>query len=347
MVQRPQAPLRYAGYHPLVSVSWKLLFAGVALSVAAWVGIEAWKGSFTHASYTQMMRSAHTMESASQVIRGLRTRLGLMQPRTVDPNQTGLIGSEYTDTTTSLGDLVAKRTATNPDLAAAITRRLHDLNLPAGSRILVVVSGSFVGANIAAIIAIEALGHRPVVISSLGASMFGATDARLTWLDIEAELRRAGVIRVKSSGAVIGGGSATGGGLADAGIEQLRDAAKRNDVPLFEAGELAELLHRIETTADAVSGDGIALLVNSGGSVIALGTCEEGGRIATLVVDGGIPCTSGVPGLIVRAARRGLPVLHLLNIKGLAAEWDLPFDPIPLPTVGNNRFVYGATPPPR
>lgn len=345
MAQRPQTPIRYAGYHPLASPRWKLLAAGVALSIAAWIGIEARQGSFTHSSYTQMVRAAHTMESAMQVVRGLRTRLDLMQPRTVDANQTGLIGSEYTDTTTSLGDLVAKRTATNPDLAAAITRRLYDIGLPPGSPVLIVVSGSFVGANIAAIIAVEALGHQPVLVSSLGASMFGATDAALTWLDIEAELRRTGVIRTKSSAAVIGGGSATGGGLMDSGVEQLREAAKRNDIPLIEADDLSELLDRVEVAATAAAGGEVAMLVNSGGSVIALGTCEDGDRIPTLVLDREIACSAGLPGLIVRASRRGVPVLHLLNIKGLAAEWGLPFDPIPLPTVGNNKFVYGATPP--
>lgn len=346
MAKRPQTPIRYAGYRPLTSPPWMLLVIGVALAVAGWIGVEAWKGSFTHPSYTQMVRAAHKMESAIQVVRGVRTRHGLMQPRTVDPNQTGLIGSEYTDTTTSLGDLVAKRTVTNPDLAAAITRRLYDVALPPGSPVLVVVSGSFVGANIAAIIALETLGHRPVLVSSLGASMYGATDAALTWLDIEAELLRRDIIRTRSSAVVIGGGSGTGGGLIESGVEQLRAAAARNGVPLIESADLSELLDGVEATAAAVAKDPIALLVNSGGSVAALGTCEDGNQIPTLVIGREIACTAGLPGLIVRASRRGVPVLHLLNIKGLATEWGLPFDPTPLPTVGNNKFVYGATPPP-
>lgn len=344
MAQRPQTPIRYAGYQPLVLPRWRILVAAVVLSIAAWTGIEAWQGSFTHSSYTQMVRAAHTMESAIQVVRGLRTRLHLMQPRTIDANQTGLIGAEYTEITTSLGDVVAKRTATNPDLAAAITRRLYEIALPPGSPVLVVVSGSFIGANIAAIIAVEALGHEPILVSSVGASMFGATDAALTWLDIEAELRRTGVIRTKSSVAVIGGGSATGGGLMDSGVEQLRAAAIRNDIPLVETNDFSELLDRVEAIVTRASGGNVAMLINSGGSVIALGTCEDGDRIPTLVLDREIACSAGQPGLIVRASRRGLPVLHLLNIKGLAAEWGLPFDPIPLPTVGNNKFVYGATP---
>jgi len=345
MSERPQTPVRYAGYTPMIGPRWKLLVACACLSVAAVLGVQAWKGNLTHAAYASMVRSAHTMESAIQVMRAARVRLDLLQPRSIDPNQTGLVGSEYTDTTTSLGDLVAKRTVTNPDLAAAITRRIYDLNLPPRSPVLLVVSGSFVGGNIASVIALEALGHRPILISSLGASMFGATDAALTWLDIESELRGKNIIRAKSVAAVLGGGSATGGGLMDSGVDELRAAAMRNDVSLFETDDLDALLDRLETAVSAVATEGaISLLVNSGGSVIALGTCEDGDRIPTLVVGNPVGCVNGTPGLIVRAAQRGTPVLHLLNVKALAIDWGLPLDPIPLPIVGNNRFVYGATP---
>jgi hypothetical protein len=60
-----------------------------------------------------------------------------------------------------------------------------------------------------------------------------------------------------------------------------------------------------------------------------------------------LTCTDGTPGLIVRASNAGVPVLHLLNMRALAADWGLPFDPVPLPMVGNNRAVYGMPPTPQ
>src|SRR5690606_23423767 len=110
------------------------------------------------------------------------------------------------------------------------------LGLPEGSPVALLFSGSFIGGNVAAIIAVETLGLKPVIISSLGASMHGATDAALTWLDIEAELRARGIIAAKSVAALIGGGSAKGGGLSEEGVAALRAAALRNGVELLDEG---------------------------------------------------------------------------------------------------------------
>ena len=52
--------------------------------------------------------------------------------------------------------------------------------------------------------------------------------------------------------------------------------------------------------------------------------------------------TDGTPGLVMRLAKDGLPVLQVLNIRRLAVEWGLPFDPVPLPMPGNNKAIYGS-----
>lgn len=337
---RHQTPIRYAGYWPGKKKLWPALTVAAALSLAAWWGVHAHVGNFTHPAYQEMMQAAQSMHSASQVARTQRAGLGLMQSQEFDPNQTGLIGSEYTDTTTSLGDLPAKRTATNPDLAAALTRRIAELDLPAGSPALVVLSGSFIGANIATIIAVEKAGLKPVIVSSLGSSMYGATDAELTWLDIEAELYDKQIIAHRSILSLIGGVGATGSNLSDEGVASLRAAAKRNQRPLLEGDDLVELLDEVDRRVQEEAGGELVFFINSGGSVTALGTCIDGDRIP-LVIGGPLPCTDGVPGLIVRRSREGLPGLHILSLRGVAADWGLPFDPIPLPLIGNNRMVYG------
>ena len=52
--------------------------------------------------------------------------------------------------------------------------------------------------------------------------------------------------------------------------------------------------------------------------------------------------SDGTPGLAVRLSQQGLPLLHLLNMRRLALELGLPFDPKPLPIPGDNIAVYGA-----
>jgi hypothetical protein len=44
----------------------------------------------------------------------------------------------------------------------------------------------------------------------------------------------------------------------------------------------------------------------------------------------------------MRLAQAGVPLLHVLNIRRLAVEWGLPFDPVPLPAPGNNSAIYGS-----
>ena len=120
--------------------------------------------------------------------------LQLMQPPDLDPNRTGMIGPDWSETTTTIGEVQAKRTTTNPDLAAAIARVLIGLQPKPGAAVAIVASSSFPGANIAAIAAVETLGLKPVIISSLGSSMFGANDPEFGWLDMEAVIARSGTL---------------------------------------------------------------------------------------------------------------------------------------------------------
>src|SRR5207237_7789040 len=125
-----------------------------------------------------------------------------------------------------------KRTTSNPDFAAALVRLIASLDLPRGAPIIIVLSGSFVGANVAAIAAAEALGLKPIVIASLSASMWGATDPQFNWLDMAAMLRERGVIRTRTTAAVLGGEGAVGGGMDPAGVAALRASAARDGVPV-------------------------------------------------------------------------------------------------------------------
>jgi poly-gamma-glutamate system protein len=301
-----------------------------------------------HPRYAEMLNAARTVQAASRVLLAEREMRGLMQGREVDPNRTGMIGSEFTAITTTLGDLAAKRTTTNPDFAAALARVVASLRLPHGTPVVIIVSGSFVGGNIAAIAATEALRLRPVVIASLSASMWGATDPQFNWLDMAAVLRERGVIRARVAAAVLGGDGAVGGGMDGAGGAALRASAAHDDVPVIEARPFAALVEALlgrvnASIADAGHGETrLGAVINVGGALIGLGSCRESSELPPGLTTRAPSCTGGTAGVAMRLSQGGVPLVHVLNIRRLAVEWGLPFDPVPLPAPGNNTAIYGS-----
>ena len=322
--------------------AWLALAA--ALSMAMWLAIEFATQPPIHPRYAEMLMAARAMQAASGVLAAEKERLGLMAPASADPNRTGMIGPEFTVLTTTLGDLASKRTTTNPDFAAALVRLLASLNLPHGTPVVIVVSGSFVGGNTAAIAAAEALGLKPVVIASLSASMWGAGDPEFNWLDMAERLRERGVIRARTVAAVLGGDGAVGGGMDAAGVAALRASAARDGVPVVEVRPFAALIETLLGRVNAALGQGTrpGAVINVGGALIGLGSCRESYELQPGVTMRPLPCTDGTPGLAMRLSADGLPMLHVLNMRRLAVELGLPFDPVPLPTPGDNKAIYGA-----
>jgi len=268
---------------------------------------------------------------------------GLTPSAQADPNRTGMIGQEYTPITTTIGELPAKRTATNPDFAAALVRQLAPLGLARGTPVVIVVSGSFVGGDVAAITATETLGLRPIVIASLSASMWGANEPELNLLDMLSALRERNVIRARAVAAVLGGGGAIGGSMDADGLAALRRSAMRDGVPIIEARPVAALIDALLMRINAAAGDvRPSAVINVGGALIGLGSCRESYEWPPGLTRKALPCSNGTPGLAMRLAADGLPVLHIINMRRLALEWGLPFDPTPLPIPGNNRAIYGS-----
>lgn len=339
MSARRPNPVRFASFVPRRTANPFIYVFAAVIAFGAWFVVESRAGQLTHPAYSEMMRAAETMRAAMSVVRAEKIELGILQPIDIDPNRTALIGSDFTAMTTTLGALDAKRTATNPDLAAALVRLLAELDLSPDARIGIAASGSLVGANIAAIAAVEALGMEVVLVSSVGASMFGATDPEMTWLDIEKLLREQRVINARSRVAVIGGGSAVGNGLDPSGRTAIIEAFRRTGTEMVEVEPLADLIAAVE--AALLETGPIDLLINVGGSVIALGDCAEGDRVPTGLSHQVFPCT-GIPGLLVEFSRAEVPTVHLLNMRLLAADLGLPYDPLPLPTPGDNRRIYGG-----
>lgn len=287
--------------------------------------------------YKEKLAAAVLMRESMALIKQERLRKGITINRREDPNETGMIGAEYTDLTSTLGSLSSKRTSTNPNFAGIVVQMLHRAEVKKGDYAAVSLSGSFPALNIGTLAAVKTLGLQPVIISSVGASSYGANHPGLTWLDMEALLRRKGLIPYASRAASLGGIVETGGGLDQQGIELGIAAMKRNRIPqLPEMGPMTlegDIERRLELYKAATAGKKTAVFINVGGSLISLGDCPESITIPPGLLLRLPPTKCPKRGMIFRMNERGIPVIHLLNIKSIARSYGLPVDPVPLPPV--------------
>lgn len=262
--------------------------------------------------------------------------------RASDPAGSGLIGVEYTDLTSTLGDLRAKQTSLNPQFAALMTMWLKAAGVQPGDVVAVSLTGSFPALNLAVLCACDALQLKPVIFSSVGASSYGANIPGFTWLDMETRLYQKKMITTRTRYASLGGIMDTGGGLGESGIQLGEAAIAQHGAEYIRESTPRTVVPDIERRLALYAVDGPpAAFINVGGNVTSLGWVAE----AALLENGlllppsrdaayqvraarSIPTTNSPQrGILFRMFENGVPVIHLLNIERLAAAHYLPVAP--------------------
>jgi poly-gamma-glutamate system protein len=292
--------------------------------------------------FEEKLKAANLAALAQATIRGYGEGIGLKVDPQNDPFRTGVIGQERTELTTDRGIVASKILSTNPNFAAAFIALLHQAGLKPHDVVAVGMTGSFPGWNIAFLAACKALDLRPLIITSVGSSDWGANIPSLTWLDMERILDEKGLWNFRSVAASIGGASDSGRGLSPEGRDLIREAIRRNGALLIQEGNLeASILKRLEIYEAARKGQKIACYVNIGGGAASVG----GTRNAKLIPAGlsrhlavrNFP----VRGVINRMAEEGIPVIHLHSVKKLAPRYDLP-DTVTdkAPEVGQGKLYF-------
>lgn len=249
-----------------------------------------------------------------------------------DLNQTGLIGPEWTELTSSLGLLEAKRTALQPDFAAVMVKYYQEAGLKAGDTICCGMSGSFPGLCLAAVCAANQMDVNIRVIASYGSSMYGATRLELPIVRILDIPRQAGIIDYELLAVSPGNDLDQGNSILFPGSREMIFAlAKEDGLLMIDEPDIpASIQKRLElfgTKADC--------FVNVGGASANMGSSPY-----TLTFPNGLVTDPPrIPqdadrGLTFEYAARGIPVIHLLNVRGLAEDNGLPFDPVPLTKPG-------------
>lgn len=285
----------------------------------------------------QMLEATARTRASFEALRAERLARGLTPDRADDPNDTGMIGDSYTEITTTLGALDAKRSTTNPNVAAMIVDMFVQLGLREGDRVAVNLSGSFPCLNIAVLCALDTLGLDGAVMFSVGASTYGATLPAFTYGDMEHFLYENGLIRQRSAFFSLGG-------EADLGLEMpeaLREAIVSR-LTGFGYAHLAyaDIRQNIDSRFAYYQAEGpVSCFVNVGGNLLSFGP-DSGMH----TVDSGIlsPDSTRLAGhgLVQLHLAADIPVVQLLNMKGLLPAYGLPIDPVPLPPDGEGGVYW-------
>lgn len=337
-----------------IALSLLLILLGIAPTLiaegdpalAAKLGLRA---SRPRKDYPLMKEAALLARRSAEALAERRLALGWPLDPRVDPNKTGFLGPEFTEITTTIGDPVAKRTSANPDFAALMVLWFGDLGLKRGDRVAIAASGSFPALAVAVLAACQVMGLEPVMTLSLGASEFGATIPGLNAAQMILELNRRGM--VDASPAAVSLGGEKDAGVSEFPGHETKEALNREAVatglPILdpEAGEEGRM-------AIFFAGAAPKVFVNIGGGEVALGSTSASLRLPKgMILPGALGYASlgegrgERRGLVLRFLDRGIPVVHLLDIKGLALKAGLPVDPVPLPEPGGSAiYMEGSKP---
>jgi poly-gamma-glutamate system protein len=291
--------------------------------------------------YEQKRQAAELADRAYGVLKDYYTKdLGRVINLDDDPASTGMIGPRSSPIRNSQGNLAAKRTSINPNFAAVVVDYFQKIGLKAGDPVAVALSSSFPAMNVNLYAAMEVMQLRPIVITTVGASSWGATDPELTWLDMERVLEQKNLTHIRSVAATAGGSDDAGNSLPAEGRRIVADACRRNDVQHLASRNLLDsIAKRMEVYFAHSGGRDIAAYVNVGGSIASLGFSLEQ-----------IPLPSGLhtdlwtrnfprAGTMVRLAKMGVPVIHLGLPQSMARQYGLAVAPDYLPEVGDGEAL--------
>ncbi|MEG0493344.1 MAG: poly-gamma-glutamate system protein [Clostridia bacterium] len=283
------------------------------------------------------LAAAKQMAAAEQAVLDYITAQGIpMEPD--DLNQTGFIGPEWTELTTSLGMLEAKRTALQPDFAALMVKYYQEAGLQKGDTLCCGMSGSFPGLGIGAICAANQMGLSFKIIASYGSSMYGSTRLELPIVRILEVAKKAGIIEYEMLAASPGGDFDQGNSILFPDARNvIFELGKQDGVPMINEANIPDSVqHRLK-----LFGTDVDCFVNVGGASTNVGTSPYTLNFPNgLVTDPPRIPQDADRGLVYEYAARNVPVIHLLNVRGLAEDNGLPFDPVPLTKPGDTNVYY-------
>ena len=318
----------------------KIVLSVLALfALMAFLAVEYGKEDVKLKWYDQKIEASKIANNAIDYLKEFRLQKSVFIDAVNDPNETALIGQDITPITTDRGNIEAKLTATNPNFAAVIVEMLKEAGVEKNDIVAIAFTGSLPGLNISVHSAVQTLGLKPIIITSVGASNWGANDPYYTWLDMEKVLYDAGIFKNKSVAASIGGGLDRGRGLSPEGRQLIIDAIERNKVDFINEEYLENSIQkRMQIYDEHRKKDKIKAFINVGGGISSMGSTENARFIPSGLTMSLPMMNYPMRGVIIQMAEENIPIIHLLNINQLATKYGLPVSPTPLPMPGEGEI---------
>jgi poly-gamma-glutamate system protein len=295
------------------------------VAAASWlIAQEYGRVAEPHPRQDEMLSAAQKAEEAFAVVDSAKRASGLGFPKDSPLPWAALLGEDYTPITSTLGSRAAKDVSTNPAWASVLVRMLSVCGVAEGDTVAVLVSASFPALGLSTLAAIHELGAVPLIVASLGASSYGANVRGGTWLDWERWVRGAGVLDVRSVLVTPGGEQDAAIGLPPEGSVWLYEAAQRNRADLKDYASLDDAIAARMTMLDQHR---IRAVVNIGGGHASLGACRHAASLPVGLWETAPECRCTDRGALTHTAQRDIPVIHLLQLRQLAALYGLDLEP--------------------
>jgi len=320
-------------------VSRKVLVVIAVMSILSLVAVESYRVEKKQPHYTKKIRASRLALKAFEAIKQERQRKRIAIDRNSDPTESGLIGTLLSSTTTNPGHLPAKQTSINPNFAGVIVGMLLKTGVEPNDAVAVGLSGSFPAINIAVLTALQSLEVTPIVITSIGASQWGANLPTFPWPEFERVLEKNGILQFHSVAMSLGGVQDQAQGMSSRGIGKLKDAVLKHGVPLIHTATVAESIDKRMSIYQEHAGDKeIKVYINVGGGIASVGS-----SVGKRLFRPGLnryppPGISEIDSVMARFAVDGAAVIHMTKIETLAEKYGLPLVPQEMPRVGKGKI---------
>ena len=311
------------------------------LAVVAILSVELIKAKRKQPYFDEKLKASLTMKAGMAVIKAYRIKHNIPLDTAADPANSGMIGLPHSPITSTFGHLPAKQNTINPNWAAVMVEMLKKAGLNEGDMVAAGFSGSFPALNLATLSAAQVLRLKVVAITSVAASTWGANIPEFTWLDMERELHKGGVISYRSVGASYGGKEDMALGRSKRGRELLIEAMKRSGLSPLEFETTKENIdERMAYYQKSAGEKRIAAYINVGGGTVSVGSVV-GKRLFSPGLNLKPPKgMKDIDGVIIRFAREGVPVIHMVYIDKLVEKYGLPESPLVMPSVGEGQIFF-------
>ncbi len=317
----------------------EVLIAMAVFSLLVFYGASSITLNKQQPAYEIKIKAAQRMALAMQVLKDSRGEGAVFMDDINDPNETGLIGRQFTYITTDEGDLNSKISVLDPNVAAMIVDYLTRAGVTRGDTVAVTLTGSMPGGNMAVVCALEEMGITPEIVASVGASQWGANNEDFTWLDMEQILFDANVISFRSRAASMGGGSDIGRRLSPRGRELIQEAISRNQIEFVNSIDLKDAVQRRVDIFNATRPiESYDAFINVGGGAAVLGDAAYARLIPPGLTERMQFESMRNGGVMAEFGREGVPVIHVLNIRSMFAEFEYPYAATPTPEIGVGSF---------